>query len=165
MIYNFHFTGCQLWDFGSDEFGKFMSTIQRSFKIMFGLPYATHRYFYEAVSKSQHASLIIKRRYVSFIKMIQNSKKTAPKYLLDKIKDDVRSVTGSNIRRILLEFNGDNILDVDINKTFVYQPVPENEKWRINMLNDLINLKNGIFEIDFMNGHELSTIINYICND
>ena len=81
MIYNFHLTGCELWDQGSDEFGKFMSTIQKSFKIAFDLPYATHRYYYEAITKTQHPLLIIRRRFLNFIEMIRKSKKETPKKL------------------------------------------------------------------------------------
>ena len=62
MIYNFNFTGCELWDLSSPSFSKFMSTVSKSFKILFDLPYATHKYFYEAIT-TQHAALIIKKRF------------------------------------------------------------------------------------------------------
>ena len=45
-IYNGHWTGSQLWKFGSKEVEKLESTYNRSVKNMFDLPYATHRYFY-----------------------------------------------------------------------------------------------------------------------
>ena len=89
MIYNFHFTGCKLWVFSSKSFGKFMSTIQRSFKIMFDLPYETHRYFYEVVTATKHPTIIVKRRFVNFLSMINQSNKVAPKLLLQHVQCDV----------------------------------------------------------------------------
>jgi hypothetical protein len=44
-IYNSHFTGCQLWRFGTRQMEKLESTYNRSIKIMLDLPWATHRYF------------------------------------------------------------------------------------------------------------------------
>ena len=89
MIYNFHFTGCKLWVFSSKSFGKFMSTIQWSFKIMFDLPYETHRYFYEVVTATKHPTIIVKRRFVNFLSMINQSNKVAPKLLLQHVQCDV----------------------------------------------------------------------------
>ena len=164
MIYNFHFTGCELWDFSSRSFGKFMSTIQRSFKLVFDLPYETHRYFFEAVTAMQHPSLIIKRRFVNFLKMINQSNKVAPKVLFQHVKNDVRSVTGSNIRCLLLEFDEGNLNDVEPKlKSHILHPVPELEDWRIGLLFDAINnVEDSCFIEDF-DKTMTKDIINYVC--
>ena len=82
-----------------------MSTISKSFKLMFDLPFVTHQYFYEAITASQHAALLIRKRFVNFIKMINRSHICAPKKLHQHVKNDVRSVTGLKIRQLLLENN------------------------------------------------------------
>ena len=58
---------------------------------LFDLPYATHKYFYEAITTTQHAALIIKKRFVNFVEMIRKSNKVAPKMLLQHV-ENVRSV-------------------------------------------------------------------------
>ena len=64
---NGHFTGSQLWKIGSKEYGKVETTFNRSVKIMYDLPWATHRYLIEPLVGSQHVSRILARRYLSFV--------------------------------------------------------------------------------------------------
>ena len=163
MIYNFHFTGCELWDFCSDEFGKFLSTIQRSFKIAYDLPWATHRYYFEALTKCQHPLLIIRRRFLNFLDMIKRSKKVAPKTLLDTIQNDTRSVTGSNLRSIMLDSDEVSVNDIKIEKAEVYISVPVHEDWRIGVVSEIVDvIHNQAFVEDFER-QNLVEIMNNLC--
>ena len=112
-IYNSHFTGCQLWKLGSKEIVKMESTYNRAVKIMYELPWATHRYLIEPLSGVPHLHRILTKRYISFMKMIMNSGKTALIHLLDVVKSDVRLTTGSNLRTIMLE-SGMNKIDCSL---------------------------------------------------
>ena len=163
LIYNFHLTGCELWDYSSDEFGKFMSTIQKSFKVAFDLPYATHRYYYEAITKTQHPVLIIQRRFLNFIEMIRKSKKDAPKMLLEHIQSDVTSVTGSNLRNIMLDLDEVTIASIDIKKTDVHVPVPEADTWKVKMVSEIIDTLNNELEIDNLEKQNLEEILETLC--
>ena len=120
-----------------------MATISKSFKLMFDLPYATHRYFYEAITTTQHAALIIKKRFVNFVEMIKQSNKVAPKMLLQHVENDVRSVTGSNIRRLLLENNKTALWDIEF-KGSIQNPVPEGDVWRIGVAFESIDNLNNV---------------------
>ena len=162
-IYNFHLTGCELWDHGSDEFGKFMSTIQKSFKIAFDLPYATHRYYYEAITKTQHPVLIIRRRFLNFIDMIRKSKKGTPKKLLEHIENDVRSTTGFNLRNIMLATDNVTIASIDVMKSDVHVPVPEADSWKVIMVSELIDTLNNELEIENMEKQNLEDMLNNLC--
>ena len=154
-----------MWDLGSDQFGKFLSTVQRSFKVMFDLPYATHRYFYEAITNSQLVALMVRRRLISFTKMIENSPKIAPKFLLDTIRWDARSVTGANIRRLCLEQDVQDISEVEISRDDRYQPVPDQDQWRVRVLQDLIEYRNGFVDLDDFNNFEVTNMVDYVCID
>ena len=103
IIYNGHWTGSQLWKFGSKEVEKLESTYNRSVKIMFELPYATHRYFMEPLTELPHVRRILVKRYLKFISMIRDSGKGASVQLLDLVQSDVRTTTGQNLRRIMIE--------------------------------------------------------------
>ena len=74
-IFNGHFTGSQLWKFGTKEMDKLYTTYNRSIKIMYDLPLATHRYFIEPLSGTPHVSRTLAKRYISFIAKIRNSSK------------------------------------------------------------------------------------------
>ena len=53
-IYNSHFTGSPLWNLFSPEAVKMEGTWNRSVKVIFDLPYPTHRWLIEPGSDSTH---------------------------------------------------------------------------------------------------------------
>ena len=87
-----------------------MSTYNRSIKIMFNLPYATHRYLLEPLSGLPHVSRVLVKRFIAFIDKIRNSSKPALKHLLEIVEQDVRLTTGFNLRYIML-LTGKNKID------------------------------------------------------
>ena len=102
------------------------STYNRSVKIMFDLPWATHRYFIEPLTGDAHVSRLLLRRYLSFISKVELSKKSPLKILLGIARSDVRSVTGSNLRRIM---SGKNSMDELKNVDIPYNVVPADQAW------------------------------------
>ena len=88
-IYNSHFTGSQLWDLGSREVEKLISTYNRSVKLMFGLPWATHRCLIQPIIGEPHISKVLISIFLLFISKVKHSKKST---LLSIAKHDVRSI-------------------------------------------------------------------------
>ena len=163
MIYNIHFSDCAVWD--SISFDKFIFSIHKSFKMMFDLPYATHRYYFEAITKTQHPALIIRKRFLGFLNMIDKSKKNAPLELLKIIQNDVRTTTGSNIRKIMTEFNDSSIDNIKIGKSVTMFPVPGDEVWRVSFVNEILQSKSEFF---YLIDNEVTTenrndILEYLC--
>ena len=77
--------------------------------MIFDLPKEAHKFIIEPISDSKHLKFILMKRFLSFTNQIKNSKKEIPAKILNWIKYDVRSVTGSNLRHIMeifLEFLG-----------------------------------------------------------
>ena len=101
-IYNSHYTGSQLWDLGGREIEKMEATYNRSVKIMYNLPWATHRNLIEPLTGVPHMKRPLVWRYQGFIRKIENSKKKALRNLLSLVKNDVRTTTGSNLRKMML---------------------------------------------------------------
>ena len=161
-IYNNHFTGSQLWDLGSREVEKLESTYNRSVKIMFDLPWGTHRYFVEPLTGDPHVSRLLVRRYLSFIKNVEISKKTPLKTLLGIVKRDVRSITGSNLRRIMILSGKQSIDDLD-NIDIPYHSVPPDEAWRIGFVRELLDQQHGDVEVPGLLKTELDSILDYLC--
>ena len=95
-------TGSPLWDLFSRETEMICNSWNRSVRIMLGIPFNTHRYFLEPVSGLKHLKFTLITRFLTFISRIEKSKKILPRVLLQAIKRDCRSVTGSNLRNILL---------------------------------------------------------------
>ena len=164
-VYNSHFTGSQLWDFGSREMEKLESTYNRSVKIMFDLPWGTHRYLIEPLTNKPHVRRILVKRYLSFIEKVGTSAKKPLKALLELVKKDTRTTTGSNLRRIMLMAGKQQIEDLHGADTEIieYHKVPESQSWRTNFLKELVEVQQGELEVLGMAKQDLDQILNYIC--
>ena len=96
--------------------------------------------------------------------------KPAVKYLYEKIKADTRTVTGKNIREILMETNSDCIEDIkvqNIKKHLSFKQIADEDKWKLNILKELVNVKQNNMEINFDDGenfsfNDIDDMINYI---
>ena len=101
-IYKCHFTGSQIWNISSEGAEKFYSSYNRSIKMMAGLPLATHRNLIEPLSGVKHMSSILIKNFWSFITKVKQSNKYVLRQMYEIAQSDVRTVTGSNLRNILL---------------------------------------------------------------
>ena len=102
-IYNNHFTGSPLWKLDSRELNTFEGTYNKSVKITFDLPWATHRYLVEQMTGSPHMRRLLVRRFISFIEKVRNSSKIALSQLLNLVEGVVRMTNGHNLRTIMLQ--------------------------------------------------------------
>ena len=86
--------------------------------------------------------LVLIRRFVSFLEMIKKSGKRAVNMLMMESMKDVRSVTGSNMRNIMILVGKTKVEDVkleDLN-SITYFPLAEEEEWKIPMIKRLIDI-------------------------
>ena len=111
-IYNSHFTGSSLWDLFNKETRKVENSWSVSFRKIYNLPRNTHRYFVEPISEIPHAKTTLIKNFLGLIDQIQKTHKTVARNLLETIKLDVRSTTGSNLREIMHLLNKDSIDDL-----------------------------------------------------
>ena len=163
-IYNSHFTGSQLWKFGSNELGKFEATYNRSIKLMYDIPLATHRFFIEPLTGVPHLSRILVRRFLSFIEKIQNSSKLALKQLLEIVMKDVRMTTGANLRSIMIKTGMNRVEDLKAGKVDIeYHKVEKTDEWKIGFVKELVNVKQEELNVAGMDSEELDEILEYLC--
>ena len=102
-------------EFGLQRDGETESTFNKSVKIMYGLPWATHRYFIEPLTNRPHLRKLLIRRYLAFINKIEKSSKKALKALLEIARKDVRTTTGKNLRMMMLMLGKGTVQDIQIN--------------------------------------------------
>ena len=95
--------------------------------------------------------------------MIKKSKKVTPKRFLEKIADDVRTITGSNLRNIMLDTGKVTIASIDVKKTDVHVPVPGDETWRINIVKELIDTLNSDLYIENLEMQNVGELLNTLC--
>ena len=85
--------------------------------------------------------------------------------MLDIAIKDTRSVTGKNMRNILLLTDKVRVNDItpDDITGIKYRDVPEDESWRIGFLKERIEVKHGDFQVNGFSFDAIEFIINDIC--
>ena len=166
-IYNFHFTGSPLWDLFGKTALSLEATYNKSVKNMFNLPLETHRSFIEPVTNKPHLRKILMSRFLSFIKQVHNSPKAVPKMLLSLVSKDVRSTTGSNLRKLLLLTGKCNVNDLVQKDIFEirYHPLDTEDMWKADLLLELLDEQEGILSLPEFNRVEINDIIQFLCKD
>ena len=165
QVYNSHYSSSPLWNLFGHGAMRIESSYNRSVKIMLDLPYQTHRYVIEPLTGMEHVKRVLIRRFLSFMQKIAKSGKKAIRMLMETSKKDVRSVTGRNFREIMLlvgKTSVESVTKADGNKV-EYFPLKQNDKWRVEFIKEIIEIKNKTFDIDNFQKEELQTILTDLC--
>ena len=165
QIFCSHFTGSPLWNIFSDDAVKMESSWNVNIKIAFDLPFATHRSLIKPITGTSHIKEILVKRFLSFLNQIKNSPKQMPKHILNTIKLDVRSTTGSNLRNILLLTNKSNIDKLELLdfKCVNYHPIKKEDDWKPGIILEITDVKFNQLEVDGFSFEELEEILDYVC--
>ena len=140
QIYNSHNSRSPLWNLFSPEVMQLEGSYNKSIKLMFDVPFDTHRNLIEPLSRTTHVKIVLQKRFLSFIEQIKKSKKMLPKLMYNLIKDDIRSTTGSNLRGILLQTMKVNVGQLNIFdiQQLKYHPINDDQKWKSNVVTEIL---------------------------
>ena len=164
-IYNFHFTGSPLWDLFGTQMKSLESSYNLSVKNMFGLPLATHRGLICTVTGKSHLRNILFLRFVNFVRNVQSSHKRVPRMFMNHVLEDVNSVTGSNMRNILLQTDKLNIVEVRKKEIMEIPYHQSNEmlKWRDQLVSELIDIREGALVLENLDNENIEELLNTLC--
>ena len=85
--------------------------------------------------------------------------------LLHLICDDTRSVTGANLRKILLQT--DKLQSVDLVKRdafkLEYHPLMPEDMWKSSLINELVGATEEKFSVPGFSDDEVCSMINHLC--
>ena len=177
QIYNSSFSGSMLWNFKGEKTRNLVNSWSVAVKHMWNLPYSTHKRFIETLGGT-HAQVKIYANYIGFIQSMRKSSKSVVIYLLEKIKKDMNTMTGQNIRHILEQSGESNIFRInhkEFKHKFKFANLPAEETWKVNIIKELTDLKHSVYvltndgeeasdepPIEF-NQEELDEILDYVC--
>ena len=164
-VYNSHLSGSCLWDLFSKEAVQMENSWNVSMRLMLDLPRETHRRLIEPLSEVTHAKILMIKRFLTFLQQIQKSSKTASKFLLETILQDTRSTTGLNLRNILLLTNKSNVHELEPNDAISlnYNQISDDEKWKIPIIQELIEMKYENLDVENFIKQELDEILEHLC--
>ena len=165
LIFNSHFTGSPLWDLFSDEARKLENSWNVSVRKIFDLPLQTHRYLIEPVSEHVHLKKLLLKRFISFLQQIKKSNKMVPKMLLKCVKNDTRSITGSNIRKLMILTKKDSIESISAKdiENIEFEEISNDDLWRVEVIKELTDVKFGQLNVDGFSDDECNEILHYVC--
>ena len=145
-----------------------MISLEKSWNVsirrIFNLPRQTRSFLVEPLSEEPHVRTLLARRFVNFIQSIRLSKKRSLRELLKVLEFDTMSVTGRNLRHILLQtsiFDIRKLKSRDI--TAKYKDIPRGEEYRVNVIKEIIDIKNQQLEVAGFDDHELDEILRFVC--
>ena len=87
----------------------------------------------EPLTEEKHVKLVLIKRFLGFMEKIRNSDKLALKMLQLKAMRDVRSVTGSNYRNVMLLLGKSRVEDVKLedSSSLTYHTLDPSEAWKV----------------------------------
>ena len=159
-IYNSSWFGSTLYSIFSPAAVRLEASYNRSIKVMMDLPLATHRYLIEPLSGKEHIRKTFVRRFLCMIQSIRKSTKPVLNMLLSAIEHDARSVTGRNLRCIMIDSGKYNISDLLISdcESIKYHTIEEENIWRIEVIKNILE-ERCVSSLE----DEDSALLEYLC--
>ena len=147
-----------MWDLTSRNVEMLTNSWSVSIRHMWKLPPQAHRFLIEPLGGT-HAKTMLLTRFIKFIQSIEKGNKCAPLYLLEKIRDDTRTVTGRNICYVMHElevFDISNIKTKNVKDKYEFRQMSKYDEWKIRIIKELTDMKMGKLSVEFDNGSELT---------
>ena len=100
------------------------------------------------------------KRFLSFLLQMKCSPKKIPRFLLNIVKNDVRSKTGFNLRMIMILLKKKHIDDIEMNY-LMYAPVTRDDVWKVELVKEFLEVKHDELQLDNLSREEVDIIIMY----
>ena len=167
-VYSTSMYGSSLWQLNSEEHQKLCRSWNTAVKIIWDLPYATHTKLLEEICPVPHLESLLYSRYIGFADSISNSNKGILRLLFSNCAYNWQSVTGQNLFYLCKKFYCKSLTQLTASKKKIRESkihyLPEEEKWKTGIVEELGRLKKNLIDIDFDEDF-LNEILDYVCLD
>ena len=155
------FFGSSLYNLFSKEAERLYTTYNKMVRTTFMVPRETHRYFIEELTRSPHLKVLLSSRLVRFQELLLKSERISINLLAKMNSVDCRTVHGNNLNQIAKECKVNNIHLTSniVKKNMNYKKVPTTEEWKIALVNELIQLRNGDLNLSNFDISELNEML------
>ena len=134
--------------------------------MIWDLPHPTHRRFLESLSPVPHLEAVITGRYIGFLQSLKNSQKSLLTLIFSSCSEDQSSLTGQNLSFLLKKYKkfqiSELITDKEVIKKSEIFPLPVEEGWKVNMIEEISLVKKEQIDMEF-ELDDLDDILLYIC--
>ena len=142
--------GSSLWNLFNGQCDWLYIAWNNAVRSALDLPRATHRYLIEGLSGHLHPQAMLPSRLLKFHHSISKCHKPCMKFLQELCRLNHQTAYCNNLSQISWSI-GCSVEDLSytqIKRELKYCPAPENQKWKVNLLKELLELKWNILEID-----------------
>ena len=142
---------------------------------MWDLPFNSHRYLIEQLG-GEHAFSMITIRFINFLKNVKKSEKMAVQLMLQKVIQNVDSITGRNIKFIQDKLGiYCDLLSVSqrwLKRKLVFCPINEADTWKVNLIREVTDLKHDVLSLEpgsvsdnLLSKEQLQEIANFVSSN
>ena len=166
-IYATSFYGSVLWKLNSPQVDKIYKTWNVTIRNIYGLPWKTHRYWVEKISGCYHPKTFLSSRMVKFAKSLIQCNKVGVRFLASLCLEDRRTVMGMNMSNIADEASADigTLTPTNVKNALKYSSFPEDEEWRIPVVQELLDLRSSRQLIDNMTSEDINSMLDLLCTN
>ena len=162
-LFTTSFYGSSLWNHNSRDCEKFFTSWNVAIRHCFGVSRKTHRYLIEEISQSYHPQVMMSSRLVSFHSSLISSNKFPVRFLARLKENDQRSVLGQNLA-IIRKICGGKIPSKNlVKRTMKYFPIPEEQKWRVSIIRELLDCREGSRKVLNFTSTEIGDMLEFLC--
>ena len=166
-ILNTHVTsfyGSNLWDLYSKEVTRIFSSWNVTVRNIFKLPRTTHRFFIEPISNCTHPKTMMLTRFWRFQETMKACSKLCVRFLVNLVNNDRRTLMGRTLDKMSNEcLVSRELLTFSVVRNSEYFAPPPEEEWRIPLVSELLDVRDGQAVIPGIDMQELEFMMNEVC--
>ena len=167
-IFGCSFYGSPLWSLNSEEHLKLNRSWNTVIKMVWDLPFATHKRFLESLTNIPHLQSMLHGRYLGFIGNLKTTSKTHLQIIFNLCKADLSCNTGQNIDYLSKVWDIQDLDTLISKKHFIknsrINPLEEDEEWKVNMIEEMCLSKLGFLENE-IGENDTTTMLEIICTE
>ena len=137
-------------------------------KMIWDLPFATHKRFLESLNDIPHLQSMLHGRYIGFIENLSVTKKQHLKTLYNLCIGDQSCNTGQNMSYLLKLYEANDqrklFSQKHAIKTKRIHPLLEDETWKMEMIEEMCLVKMGFIEGEDEE-KDINTFLEIICTE
>ena len=162
------FYGSILWQLNSAEHEKLTRSWNTTVKIIYDLPFGTHKRFVESLTNVPHLQSVLHSRFNGFVEGLINSSKCEVKIFMNTVKFDKSSRIGQNIDLLLTKYDATSLAELVSSKKKVQRlhvnELEENEELKINLIEEISLARKGLINLDFEK-KVMEDILEQLCTE
>ena len=166
-IYAMSLYGSCLWDLFSHKCERLYKAWNVCVRISFNLSRYTHRDLIEPVSNVLHPKVILSSRYIGFHQTLTGKcNKAAVKMMSNLNRNDLRTSYGKNLNNISKACNIQisELSPRRVKESMKYKELSNEDKWKLNIINDLLLAREGHIFIPNFDNAELNFMLDFVCS-